>query len=208
MRENDDDSPDQGDGGSLADGLGETAGPDDQSSTTEPYGDSDFDDSYGDDGYGDDGYGDDTGSTSGDDSGTTADDDVVILDEPEDTGSTSDNGGYGEGDGDGGVVIYEEEDDAADGGDDGDGPVSDGPDGSFDDSDLLAQDASPLEGIGYLIDEVRDALFGEDDEASPSAFDSDPAELESDTDLDLTGDGVVDTADLHEAGSVLDFDVE
>lgn len=205
MRENDDDSPDQGDGGSLADGIGETAGPGDQSSTTEPYGDSDFDDSYGDDGYADDGYGDDG---YGDDAGpTTDDDDVIILDEPDDTGSPSDNGGYGEGDGDGGVVIYEEDDTVDDAGD-GDGPVSDGPDGSFDDSDLLAQDASPLEGIGYLIDEVRDALFGEDDEASSAAFDPDPADLESDTDLDLTGDGVVDTADLHEAGHVLDFDVE
>ena len=75
------------------------------------------------------------------------------------------------------------------------------------DEDLLAQDNSPLEGIGFLIDEVREALFGEDDAAAASPFDTDPGDIGTDTDLDLTGDGLVDRADLHEAASSLDFDV-
>ena len=54
---------------------------------------------------------------------------------------------------------------------------------------------------------IEDELFGEDDEAAAGPFDTDPVDLETDTDLDLTGDGVVDRADLHEAGSALDFDV-
>ncbi len=71
----------------------------------------------------------------------------------------------------------------------------------------MAQDNSPLEGIGFLIDEVREALFGDEDAAAASPFDTDPVDLETDTDLDLTGDGVVDRADLHEAASSFDFGV-
>ena len=71
----------------------------------------------------------------------------------------------------------------------------------------MAQDDSPLEGIGYLLDEVREALFGDDDAAAASPFDTDPVDLETETDLDLTGDGMVDRADLHEAASSLDFRV-
>ena len=74
--------------------------------------------------------------------------------------------------------------------------------------DPLAQDASPLEGIGYLLEELRDAVFGDDGEDAASAFAPDPADLASRTDLDLTGDGVVDPADLHEAESPFDFDVD
>ena len=67
----------------------------------------------------------------------------------------------------------------------------------------MAQDNSPLEGIGFLIDEVREALFGEDDAGAPPARSTPiPVDLGTDTDLDLTGDGVVDRADLHEAGLV------
>ncbi len=78
---------------------------------------------------------------------------------------------------------------------------------TLDDVDLVAQDNSPLEGIGFLIDEVREALFGGDDPAAASPFDTDPVDLETETDLDLTGDGVVDRADLHEAASSFDFEV-
>ena len=72
--------------------------------------------------------------------------------------------------------------------------------------DPLAQDASPLEGIGFLLEELRDAVFGDDGEDAASAFALDPADLASGTDLDLTGDGVVDPADLHEAEAPFDVD--
>jgi hypothetical protein len=74
--------------------------------------------------------------------------------------------------------------------------------------DPLAQDGSPLEGIGFLLDELHDALFGDDDGDAASAVAPDPADLASESDFDLTGDGVVDTADLHEAESPFDFDVD
>jgi hypothetical protein len=54
---------------------------------------------------------------------------------------------------------------------------------------------------------VREALFGEDDAAAASPFDTDPGDVGTDTDLDLTGDGLVDRDDLNEAASSLDFDV-
>jgi hypothetical protein len=77
--------------------------------------------------------------------------------------------------------------------------------------DLEGNENDPLEGVGYLIEELKDALLGEDDEtdvlADPSPFDADPADVASDTDLDLSGDGLVDGHDLDEAGSILDFDV-
>jgi hypothetical protein len=192
MRENDDDAPGQGsDGRSLADGLGETADPGEYSSTSDPYGD--IDDSYDDDPYGDDSYDVDTTDTTSDD-------------------TTSDDGTYGDGEtGDDEVVIFDDTGDTdrvGDGGSDTDGT-------GLDDSDLVAQDASPLEGIGFVLEELHDALFGDEDaaaslieadEAASSALDQDPADLASDTDLDLTGDGLVDGADLHEARSLFDFE--
>jgi len=216
----------------LADGLGETGHPGNHSSTSEPYGDADFDDTY-DDSYDEDtaddgttGSGDtDTTEPTGSDDGADppyGDDEVVIYDETDDTtGDTTDDettgdevtdegddgGGYGDGETDDEVVIYDETDEAGEV-DDTDGPDAGVDDGtSLDDGDVLAQDASPLEGIGYLLDEVRDALLGDDDTAGP-AFETDPADLASGSDLDLTGDGAVDAADLHEAGSAFDFDVD
>jgi hypothetical protein len=205
MRE-DDDAPQQGTSEvSPADGLGETAGSGDYSSTSEPYGDDDIDDTYGDDTASDETTADDT---TADD--TTADD--TTADDTTADDSDSDDGGYGNGESGDEVVIYEEPDDTEDtdaSGADADADATETSDGtSLDDGDVLAQDASPLEGIGFLIDEVRDALFGDDDEAAANAFDVDPADLASATDLDLTGDGVVDRADLQEAESPLDFDVD
>ncbi len=202
MRE-DDDAPQQGTAdGSLADGLGETAQPGEYSSTSEPYGDGGIDDTYGEDSYDDDAYGDESTEPTDSTDGSEPDDTTA-----EDTSTQDDDGGYGDGEsGDDGVVIYDDTDDTGDSGAPDDG--SEPPDGTGFDDDLLAQDASPLEGVGFLIDEVRDALFGDDDEAAASAVDGDPADLATDTDLDLTGDGVVDSADLHEAESPLDFDVD
>ena len=221
MREDDDAQQGTGEG-SLADGLGETET--EYSSSSEPFGDGGFDGSY-DDSYDDDSS---TDSSETDASSTEAPSDesdgsVVIYDETDDAGGGSgdaepddgedagpsddagSDGGYGDGDGD--VVVYESDDQA---GEDTDEPSDDAADDgtSLDESDLLSEDASPLEGIGYLLDQVRDALLGEGDEDASGAFDVDPAELTSDTDLDLTGDGVVDGADLHEAASSLDFEVE
>jgi hypothetical protein len=108
---------------------------------------------------------------------------------------------YGDGETDDEVVIH-------DGAEEADG-ASDSADGtSLDDGDLLAQDASPLEGIGFILDEVRDAPFGPDDDAAADPLATDPAELASDSDRDLTGDGVVDGADLREAASPLDFGID
>ena len=81
------------------------------------------------------------------------------------------------------------------------------------DDGILAESSSPLEGIGYILDELHSALFGEDeaaaaDEAVNAALSQDPVDLETETDLDLTGDGVVDPDDLHEAGSPFDFGVD
>jgi hypothetical protein len=78
---------------------------------------------------------------------------------------------------------------------------------------ILAESSSPLEGIGYILDELHSALFGDDeaaatDEAVNAALSQDPADLETDTDLDLTGDGVVGPDDLDEAASPFDFGVE
>jgi hypothetical protein len=98
--------------------------------------------------------------------------------------------------------------DGADVGGDLDPDVAELPDDpSGDHESALAQDASPLEGIGFLLDELHDALFG-DDEGAASGLAPDPAELTSGTDLDLTGDGVVDGADLHEAEEPFDFGVD
>ena len=193
MRENDDDAPVTEPQGSLVDGLGETAEPGAYESSGDPYGETDFgDDTYGDDTSGDDdSYGDDT---SGDDD-SYGTDDSYGDDDAYDTDGT-----YGDGDG------SSSEDDTDATVDDVDTTVVDDDSTTVGDEDLLAQDNSPLEGIGFLIEEVRDALFG-DDEAAAGPFDTDPVDLETDTDLDLTGDGVIDRADLHEAASSFDFDV-
>lgn len=228
MREDDDAQQGTGEG-SLADGLGETET--EYSSSSEPFGDGDFggsyDDSYDDGPYGDDSSAgsstddsdgsvviydetDDTGSddTGDGDTGTGGRDDVDVespTDETGDGGHGDGDGGFGDGDAGGDVVIHEDDDQVDDAVEPSDDAADDGT--SLDDGDLLSEDASPLEGIGYLLEQVRDALLGDSDEDGSAAFDADPAELASDTDLDLTGDGVVDGADLHEAASSLDFEV-
>jgi hypothetical protein len=186
MRPDENDSPERGADGSLADGRSDV-------SSAEPFGDDTyddevfddevFDDSYGEDNYGDDSYGDD---------------------------NSDEDGGFGDGstepveeDDDGGILAPDEDTTILD--TDDSVPAASG------DLELEGHENDPLEGVGYLIDELRDALLGEDDQvdglAGPSPFDADPVDVASDTDLDLTGDGVVDGHDLHEAGSVFDFDV-
>jgi hypothetical protein len=141
-------------------------------------------DPYGETDFGDDGYGADSYGT-------------------DDTSGT--DGTFGDGDG---SADEDDRDAEADRDADDDVDATAADDGStLGGDDLLAQDNSPLEGIGFLIDEVREALFGEDDAAAASPFDTDPGDIGTDTDLDLTGDGLVDRADLHEAASSLDFDV-
>lgn len=223
MREDDDAQQGTGEG-SLADGLGETET--EYSSSSEPFGDGDFGGSY-DDSYDDGPYGDDSsaGSSTDDSDGS-----VVIYDETDDTGSDdtgdddpgtggrddvdvesptgeSGDGGYGDGDAGEDVVIFEDDDQVGDVTvEPSDDAADDGT--SLDDGDLLSEDASPLEGIGYLLEQVRDALLGDGDEDGSAAFDADPADLASDSDLDLSGDGVVGGADLHEAASSLDLEVD
>ncbi len=124
-------------------------------------------------------------------------------------------GTFGDGDGEDDITVDDtgaaDEADAESVGDgEEDTTTGDGIEGS----DLLAESGSPLEGIGYLLDELHGALFGDEDdlaaqeEAVASAFDADPADIETDTDLDLNGDGVVDPGDLHEAESPFDFGVD
>ncbi|HEX6419097.1 MAG TPA: hypothetical protein VFZ77_11395 [Acidimicrobiales bacterium] len=111
------------------------------------------------------------------------------------------------------------EDTYGDGGAFGEGEVpGDAPDHTPVD-DLPTRDASPLEGLGYLIEQVREALFGADEGATAgpgtdplaSAIEAgapdpaEPADLVTDSDLDLTGDGVVDDYDLVEAEHPFDF---
>ena len=186
MRPTDEDTPDRGDGDSLADGVDEI------SSTTDPFGDGLPDDDF-----------DDDGTTIGD---TYGDDDTY--------GDT-----YGDGDGDGfGDGSTDPDETADDGGDDtgtgdDDGTVLD-TDGQLPELEIVGHENSPFESVGHLIDEIGDALFGDDTDddqqslaAASSPFDADPADIASDNDLDLTGDGVVDRADLHEAASPFDFGV-
>jgi hypothetical protein len=182
MRPDENDSPEGGADGSLADGRSDV-------SSAEPFGEDTYDEEIFDDDYGDDGYGEDV------------DDEEVVVDE---------DGGFGDGstepvdDDDGGGVLVPDEDTT----------ILDTeetlPTGSRD-LELEGHENDPLEGVGYLIDELQDALMGEDDPvdglAGPSPFDADPAAVASDTDLDLTADGVIDGHDLHEAHSVFDFDV-
>lgn len=123
-----------------------------------------------------------------------------------------DDGAYGDGADDGDVAA-----DTTDGGGAGDDDLDaegadlpDAPTGGLGDpaGDPPSEDASPLEGIGFLLDELHDALFGDDGADAGSAVTTDPADLASDSDLDLTGDGVVDGADLREAESPFDFEVD
>ncbi|HZM30437.1 MAG TPA: hypothetical protein VFB77_08115 [Acidimicrobiales bacterium] len=183
MRPDENDSPEPGADGSLADGRSDV-------SSAEPFGDDAYDEDVFDDTDSDDTDGDDTYGEDGED----------VFEE---------DGGFGDGstepvgEDDGGVLvpgedttILETEDTV---------PADSG------DLELEGHENDPLEGVGYLIDELRDALLGEDDPADglagPSPFDADPSDVASDTDLDLTGDGVIDGHDLHEAHSVFDFDV-
>ena len=196
MRERDDEAPVEATEGSLADGVGETdtGG---YESTTDPYGDTDL---------GDDSYGDDA-TTSGSSDDDTYDEDAYGDDAAGDApgDGSSGNGPSGDGTyGDGDTGLDEPTDDGTSTTDVDESVTED--ESPFEDADL-AQDNSPLEGVGFLIDEVREALFGEDDAGAASPFDTDPVDLETETDLDLTGDGVVDRADLHEAASSLDFGV-
>jgi hypothetical protein len=129
--------------------------------------------------------------------------------EPGDFPSTGDEGTFG----DGGDDITVDDTGAADetDADPGRGGDEDTTTGEGVEGDLLAESGSPLEGIGYLLDELHGALFGDEDdlaaqdEAVVAAFDADPADIETDRDLDLDGDGVVD---LHEAQSPFDFGVD
>lgn len=179
MREDDDSARGSDATGDPADGLGGATGAGGYSSS-EPFGDASFDDSYGDDSYGDDAYGD--GADGGTDDGDTS------------TLPADDDGGYGDGEGD---VVYDEDAEAGDAGG-----------GGLDDSDLLAQQSSPLEGLGYLIDEVRDALFGDDDgdaaavdpagDSGEGAFDADGLHgVDPATDLDADLDDPIDDGGDH-----------
>jgi hypothetical protein len=182
MRPTDEDTPDRGDGDSLADGVGEV------SSSTDPFGDElsddDFDDELPDDTYGDDTYTEDTyGDGDGFGDGST------------DPAETVDDGVDDTGTGDDDVTVLD-------------------PDDQLPELEIVGHENSPFESVGHLIEEIGDALFGDDADddqqalaAAASPFDADPADIASDNDLDLTGDGVVDRADLHEATSVFDFGV-
>ena len=127
-----------------------------------------------------------------------------------DTEDEDDDGGYSDtyGDGDGSTTVEPETDDTGIFGPDDEPDTLPTEDDASVDLDIESHDASPLEGVGYLLDQVRDALLGDDEGTGSSPFDADPGDLASDSDLDLTGDGLVDGADLHEAGHVLDFGVE
>ena len=203
----DDESPDGSGGAPLAEGLGEIIGSGGHSSTSDPYGDGDLGVEVG------DAYDEDTtvATTPDDDTtvATTPDDGTI----PDDAGTTPDDGTFGDGEPVGPEVDV-------DVGIDDTGQVDEADPGAGDDADttaadegILAESSSPLEGIGYILDELHSALFGEDeaaaaDEAVNTALSQHPVELETDTDLDLTGDGVVDPDDLHEAGSPFDFGVD
>jgi hypothetical protein len=158
-----------------------------ETSAPGPSGTDPYGDAYGDESYGDDGYGDGTygDGTYGDGTDDGTDDDVLIEDET-DT-DVDDTTAPGEGD-DGGLDITA--------------------------TDPEPEGADPLEGIGFLLDELQDALFGEDDvdplaaaEAEAAELEAalDPADVPTDTDLDFNGDGVVDEADLHDVVSQFDL---
>ena len=227
MRGDDDDNA-QGDstsGGPLAEGLGETVDPGVSSSTSDAYGD--VGDSYGDDSYGDgsdtttddtttdDSYGDDTTTDDSYGDDTTTDDSYATTTTDDSYGDdTTTDDSYGDdtevddtyGDGAGTEDGTDVPDEPTGEGDDVDVTV----DGGLDGTELLTESESPLDGIRYVLDELHDALFGDDEatvgEAVGSGLDTDPTDLPTDTDLDLNGDGVVDTADLHELESGFDLD--
>lgn len=177
MRPDENDSPEGGADGSLAGGRSDV-------SSAEPFGEDTYDEEIFDD-----------------DDGVEVDDEDVVVDE---------DGGFGDGstepveEDDGGGVLVPDDDTTILDSDDA-LPTGSG------DLELEGHENDPLEGVGYLIDELQDVLLGEDDPvaglAGPSPFDADPVDVASDTDLDLTGDGVIDGHDLDEAQSVFDFDV-
>ncbi|HET6772745.1 MAG TPA: hypothetical protein VFH36_05510 [Acidimicrobiales bacterium] len=210
MRDDDDEASDGSGGTPLAEGLGEIIGSGGHSSASDPYGDGDLGTDV------DDSYDDDTTVA------TAPDDDTTVVTTPEDDGgtvtetdgTTPDDGTFGDGDPVGPDVDVGIDDtgqvDEVDPGavDDADGTTA-----GADDAGILAESSSPLEGIGYILDELHGALFGEDeagaaDDVVNAALSQDPVDLETETDLDLTGDGVVDPDDLHEAGSPFDFGVD
>jgi len=178
MRPDENDTRDGGTDGSLADGMSDVSSSADRFGE-DSYVEDTYDEPFDEDNYGDGGVdaGDSGDDTFGD--GST---------EPDDDGT--------------GIVVPSD-----------DTTVLDPDDAAVEEIelDMTGEENDPLEGVGYLIEELRDALLGEDDESGalsgPSPFDADPADVASDSDLDLTGDGLVDGHDLHEAGSVFDFDV-
>jgi hypothetical protein len=142
---------------------------------------------------------------------TYGDDTFGEGDDGDDTSGEGDST-YGDGDGADGGVLVEEETDV---------DLDDTTATSDDDAgglDIAATDpepeaSDPLEGIGFLLDELHDALFGEDDadplatlaaEAEAEAA-LGPADVPTDTDHDFNGDGVVDQADLHDVVSQFDL---
>jgi hypothetical protein len=203
MRGDDDDV--QGDGtagGPLAEGLGETEAPGASSSADDTYGDAG--DTYGSDTYGDDGDGSDT--TSGD---TSTDDtygaDSYGTDTYGDADATTDGDGtFGDGDGTTDADVLDDTADAD--------VVDVTVDGGADGTELLTESESPIDGIRYVLDELHEALFGEEDatvgEAAATGFENDPADVVTETDLDFNGDGVADRADLDEVTSSFDFDAD
>ena len=194
MRERDDDEPVEAVGGSLAEGVGETAGTAGALSPAEPYGDTDL----GDDADDDEAYEDEADDVYSDEA---YEDEVYEDDEDEAEGASTGDATYGDGD----PTTGEPPDDAGADTPGGDESVTED-EPPFDSADLV-HDGSPLDGIDLLVDEVREVLFASDDDAATGPLDTDPVDLETDTDLDLTGDGLVDPADLHEAASPFDFDV-
>ena len=73
-------------------------------------------------------------------------------------------------------------------------------------TDSYGDSVCALEGPGEVdLSETEDLASAD----GGNVFDRDPGEVASDTDLDFTGDGLIDTADLHEAVTgFFDFDVD
>jgi hypothetical protein len=133
------------------------------------------------------GSGDDIGgsprSTGGGATGTMT---LMRTPDSDDTG-TGDAGSLADGFG---SVVFD--------GDEGDGTS----DGSTDETSFGSGSSEPA-------DDTTSALDSTAAEEPSDPYDVDPADVESDTDLDLTGDGLVDQHDFHEAvTSFFDFDVD
>jgi hypothetical protein len=73
-------------------------------------------------------------------------------------------------------------------------------------TDSYGDSESALEGSGEAdLSETEELAFAE----GGNGFDADPGDVASDADLDFTGDGLVDAADVHEAVTgFFDFDVD